>query len=61
MQILDEIEEFITGVRPVPAVNRVLATVLFTDMVDSRSTPPSAATGRGGTCSSVIATGAPPA
>jgi class 3 adenylate cyclase len=34
-QILDEIEEFLTGVRPVPTTNRVLATVLFTDLVDS--------------------------
>jgi class 3 adenylate cyclase len=34
-QILDEIEEFLTGVRPVPASDRVLATVLFTDLVGS--------------------------
>ena len=33
--ILDEIEEFLTGVRPAPAATRVLATVLFTDIVDS--------------------------
>jgi class 3 adenylate cyclase len=33
--LLDEIEEFLTGVRPMPAVERVLATVLFTDIVDS--------------------------
>jgi class 3 adenylate cyclase len=32
---LDEIEEFLTGVRPGPATERVLATVLFTDIVDS--------------------------
>ena len=34
---LDEIEEFLTGVRPekVPAPDRVLKTVLFTDIVDS--------------------------
>ncbi len=32
---LDEIETFLTGVRPAPPVERVLATVLFTDMVDS--------------------------
>jgi class 3 adenylate cyclase len=32
---LDEIEEFLTGVRPGPAPERVLATVLFTDIVDS--------------------------
>jgi pimeloyl-ACP methyl ester carboxylesterase len=33
--ILDEIEEFLTGVRPQPPVTRVLATVLFTDIVGS--------------------------
>ena len=33
--LLDEIEEFLTGVRPLPAVERVLTTVLFTDIVDS--------------------------
>jgi class 3 adenylate cyclase len=33
--ILDEIEEFLTGVRPPPERDRVLATVLFTDIVAS--------------------------
>jgi len=33
--ILDEIEELATGVRPAPQPNRVLATVLFTDIVGS--------------------------
>ncbi len=33
--ILDEIEEFVTGVRPAPEPDRVLATVLFTDIVGS--------------------------
>ena len=33
--ILDEIEELVTGVRPAPQPNRVLATVLFTDLVKS--------------------------
>ena len=33
--VLDEIQEFLTGVRPPPAVDRVLATVLFTDIVGS--------------------------
>ena len=33
--ILDEIEELVTGVRPAPEPNRVLATVLFTDIVES--------------------------
>ena len=32
---LDEIEEFLTGVRPVAEPDRVLATVLFTDIVGS--------------------------
>ena len=34
-QILDEVEEFLTGVRGGRAPDRVLATVLFTDVVDS--------------------------
>jgi class 3 adenylate cyclase len=34
-QILDEIEEFLTGVRPAHSTDRVLATVLFTDLVGS--------------------------
>jgi class 3 adenylate cyclase len=33
--VVDEIEEFLTGVRPQPEVDRVLATLLFTDIVDS--------------------------
>jgi len=33
--ILDEIEEFLTGSRPAAEPDRVLATVLFTDIVDS--------------------------
>jgi class 3 adenylate cyclase len=33
--ILDEIEEFVTGARPVHEPDRVLATVLFTDIVSS--------------------------
>jgi class 3 adenylate cyclase len=33
--VLDEIEEFLTGMRPHPALDRVLATVLFTDIVGS--------------------------
>ena len=33
--VLDEVEEFLTGVRPVHAPDRVLATVLFTDIVGS--------------------------
>ena len=33
--ILDEVEELVTGIRPAPEPNRVLATVLFTDIVKS--------------------------
>jgi class 3 adenylate cyclase len=33
--VLDEVEEFITGARPVHEADRVLATVLFTDVVSS--------------------------
>ena len=33
--ILAEIQDFVTGVRPTPTPHRVLATVLFTDIVDS--------------------------
>jgi pimeloyl-ACP methyl ester carboxylesterase len=33
--LADEIEEFLTGTRPVPDLDRVLATVLFTDIVGS--------------------------
>jgi class 3 adenylate cyclase len=32
---LDEIEEFLTGARPAPAGDRILATLLFTDIVGS--------------------------
>jgi class 3 adenylate cyclase len=34
-RVVDEIEEFVTGERPVVAPDRVLSTVLFTDIVDS--------------------------
>jgi class 3 adenylate cyclase len=34
-QVVDEIEEFLTGARPAPESDRVLATVLFTDIVGS--------------------------
>jgi class 3 adenylate cyclase len=33
--LLDEVQEFLTGVRPAPEPDRVLATVLFTDIVGS--------------------------
>jgi class 3 adenylate cyclase len=35
VEAMDEVEEFLTGVRPRPPSERVLATVLFTDIVDS--------------------------
>ena len=34
-EVLDEVEEFITGVPSQPSTNRVLSTVLFTDIVSS--------------------------
>ena len=34
-QILDEVEEFLTGTRPAPPSDRVLTTLLFTDLVGS--------------------------
>jgi class 3 adenylate cyclase/pimeloyl-ACP methyl ester carboxylesterase len=34
-EAMDEIEQFLTGVRPMPLANRVLATILFTDLVGS--------------------------
>jgi class 3 adenylate cyclase len=37
-ELLEEIEEFLTGVRPMPEPDRVLATVLFTDIVNSTET-----------------------
>lgn len=36
--VLDEIEEFLTGVRPATRADRVLATVLFTDIVGATET-----------------------
>jgi class 3 adenylate cyclase len=33
--LLDEVQEFLTGVPPAPPIDRVLATVLFTDIVSS--------------------------
>jgi class 3 adenylate cyclase len=34
-QLLDEVQEFLTGARPQPTGDRVLATVMFTDIVGS--------------------------
>jgi class 3 adenylate cyclase/pimeloyl-ACP methyl ester carboxylesterase len=36
--LLDELEEFLTGARAAPVVDRVLATILFTDLVGSTET-----------------------
>ena len=33
--MLDEVEEFLTGTRPSQTTNRILATILFTDIVES--------------------------
>jgi class 3 adenylate cyclase len=33
--VLDEVEEFLTGSRQAPEIDRVLTTILFTDIVDS--------------------------
>jgi pimeloyl-ACP methyl ester carboxylesterase len=43
-------QEFLTGARPVSDPDRVLATVLFTDIVDSPGWPPSWATSAGTGC-----------
>jgi class 3 adenylate cyclase len=37
-EILDPVEEFLTGSRPAPPTDRVLATLLFTDLVGSTAT-----------------------
>ncbi len=34
-EAIDELEQFLTGVRPAPLADRVLATILFTDLVAS--------------------------
>jgi class 3 adenylate cyclase len=38
LRIIDEIEQFLTGTTSEPVVDRVLATLLFTDIVDSTIT-----------------------
>ena len=38
LRIIDEIEMFLTGTTPEPVVDRILATLLFTDIVDSTIT-----------------------
>jgi len=37
-EVLDEVEEFLTGIRRGPEPDRVLATILFTDIVESTAT-----------------------
>jgi class 3 adenylate cyclase len=37
-EVIDKVEEFVTGDRPSPSLDRVLATVLFTDIVGSTAT-----------------------
>ncbi len=39
-RVIDEIEEFLTGVRPVPRSDRVLATVLSVEIADPARRPP---------------------
>ena len=48
--ITNEIEEFLTGAHQAPDTDRVLATVLFTDIVGSTDLRPRSAIGPGGTC-----------
>ncbi len=48
--ILDEVEEFLTGVRRGPEPDRVLATVLFADIVRSTERVAEMGTVAGGTC-----------
>ena len=50
--LLDEIEEFLTGIRNGAERDRILATVLFTDIVDSTSRQQRWVTGNGVNCSS---------
>jgi len=49
--VLDEIEEFLTGARRSVELERVLATILFTDIVGSTSQAASWATVVGRSCS----------
>jgi len=46
--VLDAVEEFVTGRRPAPEVDRVLATVLFTDIVGSTERAAALGDGRWG-------------
>ena len=53
-QILDEVEEFLTGAKPAPVSERVLATVLFTDLVGSTERARELGDRAGPSCSSGI-------
>jgi hypothetical protein len=46
-----EIEEFLTGSRPPPMPDRVLATIVFTDIAGSPNAPPRWAIAAGASCS----------
>ena len=48
--VLAEVEEFVTGVVGTPPQNRVLSTILFTDIVSSTAARPSSAIIDGATC-----------
>ena len=52
---IDELELFLTGVRPTPLSDRVLATILFTDWWDRPSARANLATTPGASCSASIA------
>jgi hypothetical protein len=47
--ILGEIQEFLTGIRPTPEPDRVLATIMFTDIVGSTQRAAPSGTGAGRT------------
>jgi hypothetical protein len=51
--VLGEVEEFLTGTRSLPETDRVLATVMFTDLAP-QSARPRSATPAGVTCSQSI-------
>ena len=53
--MLDEVEEFLTGARPMPVGSRILATLLFTDIVGlDAGGAASSGIARGQTCSQSI-------
>ena len=52
--IIDELEEFLTGARHVHEPDRILATVLFTDIAGSTKRQPISAIAAGGNCLKAI-------